>query len=246
MPTVELVYDGDCPHVEAARAGLRAAFDQAGLAPRWREWRLDDPEAPAHVRGHGSPAILIDGVDVDGAEPSATSRCRVYGTADGTLAGAPEASRIAAALRARSSDPPGAARRWGGVLAVLPGLGLALLPKVACPACWPAYAGVLSAAGLGFLMETAWLLPLTAAFLLVALGALAFRARRRHGYGPLALGLAAAAAVLIGKFAFDSEPATYAGVALLVAASLWNSRPVAKKPGPPCPSCAADAPGAGG
>lgn len=27
---------------------------------------------------------------------------------------------------------------WRGHLAVLPGIGVALLPKLTCPACWPA------------------------------------------------------------------------------------------------------------
>jgi hypothetical protein len=44
--------------------------------------------------------------------------------------------------------------------------------------------------------------PLTAAFLCVAVSALAFRARR--GYRPFGLGLVASAVVLLGKFALDS------------------------------------------
>ena len=69
-----------------------------------------------------------------------------------------------------------------------------------------------------------------------AVSALAFRARRRRGYGPFGLGLVAASAVLIGKFAFESDAAMYGGLALLVAASLWNSWPVAR-PKAACPSC---------
>jgi hypothetical protein len=52
-----------------------------------------------------------------------------------------------------------------------------------------------------------------------------FRASRRHGYGPFWLGFLAAAVILIGKFFFDAEQATYAGIGLLVAASIWNSWP---------------------
>jgi mercuric ion transport protein len=39
--------------------------------------------------------------------------------------------------------------RKQGLLA-LPGVGVSLLPKLTCPACWPAYAGLLSSVGLGF------------------------------------------------------------------------------------------------
>ncbi|HJZ97316.1 MAG TPA: hypothetical protein VKE70_12480, partial [Candidatus Solibacter sp.] len=59
------------------------------------------------------------------------------------------------------------------------------LPKLMCPMCWPAYAGVVSALGLGFLISTKYLLPLTVAFLGITAAARGFRTSRRHGYGPL-------------------------------------------------------------
>lgn len=37
------------------------------------------------------------------------------------------------------------ASRWPSMLSVLPGVGVALLPIGTCPACWPAYAGLLGA-----------------------------------------------------------------------------------------------------
>ena len=82
----------------------------------------------------------------------------------------------------------------------IPSVGFSMLPKLACPVCWPAYAGVLTSVGLGFLISAAYLLPLTIAFLVLALGAMVFRARERHGYRPLLLGLVAASGVLVGKF----------------------------------------------
>jgi hypothetical protein len=110
-------------------------------------------------------------------------------------------------------------------MAALLGIGVSLLPKLMCPACWPAYAGVVSAVGLSFLASAKYLLPLTVGFLAITTVALRFRASRRHGHGPFWLGLLAAAVILIGKFYFDAEQATYAGVGLLVAASFWNSWP---------------------
>jgi hypothetical protein len=118
-------------------------------------------------------------------------------------------------------------------LMTMPGVGVSLLPKLACPLCWPAYAGLLSSLGLGFLISAKYLLPITAAFLVLALGALAFRARRRHGYGPFTLGLIAAAGVLVGKFWWESNPAMYAAVGLLAIASAWNIWP-ARVPIPDC------------
>jgi hypothetical protein len=117
-------------------------------------------------------------------------------------------------------------RTWKQSLMAIPGVGVALLPKLACPFCWPAYAGLLSSVGLGFLISTKYLFPITAAFLALAVGALAFRARGRRGYGPFALGLFAAAGVLFGKFWWESNPAMYAAVGALVIASTWNAWPL--------------------
>ena len=115
---------------------------------------------------------------------------------------------------------------WRRTAAVLPGIGVSLRPKLICPLCWPAYAGLLSAVGLGFLIEARNLLVLTTLFLMFAVSALAFRARRRRGYGPALMGVAASAAVLTGKFYFDSPLMAYAAVCVLIAASIWNSWPV--------------------
>ena len=116
-------------------------------------------------------------------------------------------------------------RTWKQGLLALPSVSVSMFPKLACPACWPAYAGLLTSVGLGFLISTVYLLPLTAAFLLLALGAMAFRATKRHGYGPFLLGLAAATGVLLGKFVWESNPTIYGAVGLLVIASLWNTWP---------------------
>src|SRR5438093_556949 len=93
-------------------------------------------------------------------------------------------------------------------LVTLPGVGVSLLPKLMCPACWPAYAGIVSALGLGFLISAKYLLPLTVAFLAISTLALGFCASRRHGYGPFWMGLVAAATILTGKFYFDAAQAT--------------------------------------
>src|SRR5215472_479763 len=117
-------------------------------------------------------------------------------------------------------------RTWRQSLMTIPGVGVSLLPKLACPFCWPAYAGLLSSVGLGFLISAKYLFPITAAFLVLALGALAFRAHRWHGFAPFILGLLAAAGVLVGKFWWESSPTMDAAVGLLVIASVWNAWPL--------------------
>src|SRR5207245_1296310 len=116
-------------------------------------------------------------------------------------------------------------RTWKQGLATIPGVSVSLLPKLACPLCWPAYVGLLSSLGLGFLVSAKYLLAITAAFLVLGLGSLAFRAKHRHGYGPFLAGLVAAAGVLVGKFAWESNSMLYGAVGLLVIASLWNAWP---------------------
>ena len=116
-------------------------------------------------------------------------------------------------------------KTWKQSLATIPGVGVSLLPKLACPLCWPTYAGLLSSVGLGFLISARYLLPVTAAFLEVAVGALAHRANLRHGYRPFLLGLFAALGVLLGKFWWESNLVMYASLGWLVMASVWNAWP---------------------
>jgi len=55
-------------------------------------------------------------------------------------------------------------RMWKESLVTIPGVGVSLLPKLACPLCWPAYAGLLTSLGLGFLISAKYLLPVTCAY----------------------------------------------------------------------------------
>ena len=206
--TVELVYDKDCPNVAATRTNLLRAFAEAGVSAKWTEWEESCPETPARLRGFGSPTVLIEGKDVAGAQPvEGLTSCRLYDGED-QRRGVPPVKLIATALsKAREqigSNLSAASHDKGRVsfasVLVLPGIAAALLPNLTCPLCWPAYAGMLSSLGLGFLGTTAYLLPLTTAFLVVSVGALALGARRHGEHGPLLVGVVGAAVVLLGKF----------------------------------------------
>ena len=85
-------------------------------------------------------------------------------------------------------------RHWKRGLIAMPGIGVALLPKLFCPLCWPLYASIVSSVGLGFLIGTTYLLPITGAFLVVTLAVLGFGANKRRGYGPFVLGALSSAA----------------------------------------------------
>lgn len=114
---------------------------------------------------------------------------------------------------------------------------VSLLPVGTCPACFPAYAAVLSSLGLPVLLYGRYLLPIAAVLLVAALGSLAYRAHSRRGYGPFLVGLAGSVLALLGKFGLDSTPALYGGLSALVAAATWNAWPQ-KISFPSCAKCA--------
>lgn len=130
------------------------------------------------------------------------------------------------------------------ILTAVPGIGAALLPNVTCPACWPAYAAILSSLGLGFLMQGPYFLLVIGVLLGISMVGLAYRAKTRRGYGPLFIGLTATAVIVAGKLLTNSNLILYAGGALLVGASVWNNWPIRRsanesdeKEAANCPRC---------
>ena len=241
---VELIYDTDCPNVARTRSLLIQAFAQSGVSARWREWERGAPESPEYARSYGSPTILVDGEDVAGSAPDAETRsCRVYNDACGKLSRTPPLEIICSALLSASpGKPPGT--RWQTAAASFPAIGTALLPKLTCPLCFPAYAAVLSAFGVEFVNYTSYLLPLTAGFLLVAMGVLALQIRRTGNVIPLLIGIAASVIVLIGKFDLETDWVTTVGVVLLVVAVFLGGR-IKSSATAPCPACATGGSGQG-
>ncbi len=244
MVNAELIYDRDCPNVEAARERLKSALAKAGFETRWQEWERSDTASPDYVKKYGSPTILVDGKDVGGALPGDGKSCRVYTDSDGNFSGVPSPETIASALSKAKEDT---ARRRGEsashtgryrkILAVFPAIGAVLIPGVSCPLCWPAYAGLLSSLGLGFVNYTPYLFPLTLLCLAVAVFSLGFRAWRRHGYGPLVLGFAGAVIISTGKFILAWKAATYVGIIFLISACIWNLLPRKTISGGSCSDC---------
>ena len=83
---ITLLYFEDCPNWKAADERLTELADRAHRHPVTH--RLVETEEEAErVRFHGSPSILLDGVDVF-AEPGRAVglACRVYATPDGRRA----------------------------------------------------------------------------------------------------------------------------------------------------------------
>lgn len=235
MVSIELIYSGDCPNVEEARGKLRSAIRELGLNLNWKEWDRQREDAPGYTKHFGSPAILINGKDVAPAETSEADCCRLYRNESNGTIGAPSISCITAALLEANSETRGAGFRWKKNIAIIPAVGAVFIPGITCPACWPAYAGLLGSLGIGFINYSPYLLPLVVIFLLLAIASLFYKAKERRGYRPFLLGLTSALLLIVGRFVFQNAFLLYCGVILLIAASVWNSWPVKK--GGACPLC---------
>ncbi len=112
-------------------------------------------------------------------------------------------------------------------------VGASLLPSLSCPACWPAYASLLSAVGLSFIGESKYLFWLNAAALLLSLIVL-WRRIPQAGYIPVAIAVLAAIAILSGKFWLNSNLTNWLGAAALLGSFVWTGT----KPKPAsCTSC---------
>lgn len=239
---VEFIYEKTCPNITPTREQLARAFGQLGLEPIWKEWEVHQPDAPEHIHGYGSPTILINGIDLLGAKPvSDDMSCRIYPDSPEANRGVPALAMLVAQLRAAAGvgqSNQGSSRKalFGINLSMLPTIGVALLPKLFCPACWPAYAGLLSSMGLGFFDYTPYMLPVMLGFIAISLTGMIYRASRRRGYGPFLLGAVASGLLLYSKFYLDNDPLMWTALALLVLASLWNTWPKTQTSGT-CSAC---------
>ena len=97
----------------------------------------------------------------------------------------------------------------------------AVAPK--CPICLCAYFGIFGVAAASASVYRMWLPPITAIWLALTVGMLAFQRGGQRRYGPALLGLVAGVAVFAGKFVIDDHALVYCGVATLVGATVWRS-----------------------
>lgn len=103
------------------------------------------------------------------------------------------------------------------------GVGGSLFAALCCLG-FPALLSILSAIGLGFLINDAILLPLLVVFLALTLYGL-YRGYQRHRKpGAVMLGAGSAVALLIFFLVFFNRPLAYLAIAGLVAASILNVR----------------------
>ncbi|WP_411152441.1 DsbA family protein [Streptomyces sp. A30] len=106
---IEVLLVDNCAHEKAAVAVLRRALDDAGLKKAAFTTRVIADQAEAERAGFtGSPTFLIDGRDpfADPDRPPGLA-CRMYRTADGGLAGVPDAAELRHALEVSAGLEPG-------------------------------------------------------------------------------------------------------------------------------------------
>jgi hypothetical protein len=232
---VQLLFFPGCSNAEAARAALRHSLEASRLRVAIEEVDVTAADAPHHLRDWGSPTILIDGVDVGGERAPTGASCRLY-----TVGGDPKSRGVPADALIRSALERARGPGWirGQSLAALPAALVALLPAAACPACLPAYAGVLSAVGLGFLFNDRILGLLIAVFLAVGIASVGWSTRSHRQPGPLVATLAGSAAIVAGRFIWNIPPVLYGGAALLIGASIWNIWLKRSAGSVACPKCA--------
>ena len=94
---IALLYFNDCPNWKIADERLAIiAAERADLTVS--RHLVETVEEAERVGFHGSPSILVDGVDLFADPDTAVGlSCRIYATPDG-LAGAPTVDQLRAAL----------------------------------------------------------------------------------------------------------------------------------------------------
>ncbi len=132
-------------------------------------------------------------------------------------------------VRAKRPRPP-----WLQTLIAVPAAVLPLLPSFSCPVCIAAYAGVLSSLGLGFMLSDRVQRPLIIFFLTVMLGSVVLATRQHRRLGPICVVLLGVLAVVAARIVWNVPWLVYAGVALLVAGTVWNL--ILKRARRPAPS----------
>ena len=99
--TITVLHTPGCPNVALLRQRLADALTHVpGPAPQVVVEEVADPDEANRRSFHGSPTLLVDGVDpFAGPETPPAFACRTYRTETG-IEGAPSVDQIVAALTA--------------------------------------------------------------------------------------------------------------------------------------------------
>lgn len=106
---------------------------------------------------------------------------------------------------------------------------VAFLPSLSCPACWPAYAGLLSSVGLGFFNYTPYLPYLTTVLVAISVLAIYSGERKCSSYLLTVTGFLGGTAIVSFQTIYKEDWLLYIGASLLILASVVNTLKMRKK-----------------
>lgn len=93
---IDVLHVPDCPNLQVTRARLGVALQRSGLEAVVREVEVATSDDAVRLGMHGSPTILVDGLDLfEGSE--ASMACRLYRN-DDRAEGAPALDALLEAL----------------------------------------------------------------------------------------------------------------------------------------------------
>ena len=126
---------------------------------------------------------------------------------------------VLAELESQLAPPP--RRRWQLLLASIPALFLALLPK--CPLCLGAYLSALGLGGMQAMLRSRWTIPLTIVLLILHVWAVHRRTRQTRNTTPFGLAVLGTLALLAGSVLWNVRTVAFAGATLLAGASILGT-----------------------
>lgn len=230
---VELIYFKGCPNVADARTLLIKAFAATNNQPKWSEWNQNDESCPEHYLNYGSPTILINSKDVDASGFQQQGQCcRLYFDKKTSRAqGGPELEKIINCMekaQVKNMKNVTMTSRWLTFIMAIPSIFLALLPKLTCPMCWPAYTALFASLGIGFINYSPYVPIIIIGLLTISLFSLGYKASLRRGYLPFALGLFGSVSIFVSHILSLGSFMFYFGSVALIAAAIWNAWPIKK------------------
>lgn len=95
---IVIQYFDDCPSWQSARDNVRAAIADTGIEAELTLARVQTDAEAERLGFHGSPSILVDGIDLFPSDSPVGMSCRVYAVA-GESKGSPSIEQLVEALR---------------------------------------------------------------------------------------------------------------------------------------------------
>ena len=246
MVRVDIVFKHYNSQLQVLRGRVLRAFLHAGIEPHWHEWDLRQKNLPPVIASKGALTVLVNGVDVLNTGSTLLERFyRFIGFFDGGGDAIPSTARITHALseqktqREYVAQPSKKFNLWL-VWSVLPLLALSFFADTLCSHCGSRLAGlhggVMSA---DFKYFVVFIIPVVLFSLFLALGALLYKVRERHGYKPLIMAVLGLTLIFYGHFLVISNAFYLAGVGSVLVASVWNAQSRTFQALHDCPRCPA-------